>query len=143
MNDYTIAKAGQETGVEKVAYNSLDTTTAEGKRALYNATNHPDYSISDFINKEIEVANIYVDVNERIVKDEDGNPTGEIEAKPRTVLIDSNGKSYIAGVSIGVFKAVREIIRIFGEPSEWDAPITVVVRQVNTSRGNMLTLDIK
>ncbi len=71
-----------------------------------------------------------------------GGETGEIEDKPRTVLIDTNGESYIAGVSVGVFNSVREILRIFGEPSTWEEPLTVMPVTVRTPKGNMLALEI-
>ena len=121
-------------------FSSFDTTTPDGKKKLYNYTNRPDYNISEFINKTIDVVGIYVDVNTRVAKD--GENAGMVENKPRTILVDVNGKSYIAGVSIGVYTAVREIIRIFGHPTTWGEPLRVMPVNVKTPKGNMLSLEI-
>jgi hypothetical protein len=112
----------------------------DGKRKLYHYKNRPDHNISDFINKEIKIKDIYIDVNARVQKD--GENAGVIENKPRTILIDDKGESYIAGVSIGIYQAVKEIIRTFGDPKTWTEPLQVVVVQVNTPKGKMLSLDI-
>ena len=123
-------------------FSSLKTETFEDKEKIYNITNHPDYAISDYINKTIEVKDIYVDINPRLNRDEDDPNFGTYEDKPRTILIDVNGKSYISGVSIGIFQSVREIIRIFGHPSTWPRPIKVMPVNIKASRGNMLALEI-
>ena len=128
--------AGNSTPV----YCTLDDSTTEGKKQLYKIKNRPTHNISDYINKEIRVKDIYIDVNARVNKD--GENAGVIENKPRTILIDDNGESYIAGVSIGIYQAVKEIIRTFGDPTTWAEPLTVTVVQVKTARGNMLSLDI-
>lgn len=137
--DYSINTTGQPA---VPAFTSLDVTTAAGKKKLYNITNRPDHNISDYINKDIRVKDIYVDVNPRMNKDKDSENYGVMEDKPRTVLIDENGESYIAGVSIGVFQAVREILRIFGTPDTWSEPLTVRPVTVRAPKGNMLSLEI-
>lgn len=129
-------------GASKPAYTSMDVTTPQGKKKLYHITNHPDYNISDFINKTISIVDIYVDVNPRLNKDTDSGNFGTYEDKPRTVLIDTDGKSYVAGVSIGIFNAVREILRIFGDPNTWPEPLDVMPVLVRTPKGNMLSLEI-
>ena len=123
-------------------YTTLDVSTKEGKKKLYRIKNHPDHTLSDFINKPIRIVDIYVDVNPRMNKDPDSDNYGCVEDKPRTVLIDENGESYVSGVSIGIFNAVKEIIRTFGDPSTWDEPLEVVPVNVKTPKGNMLSLDI-
>ena len=127
-------------GTNTPVYCTLDDSTMQGKKQLYKIKNRPDHNIADYINKQIRVKEIYIDVNQRVVRD--GDNAGVIENKPRTILIDENGESYIAGVSIGIYQAVREIIRTFGDPATWDEPLTVTVVQVRTARGNMLSLDI-
>lgn len=127
-------------GTSTPVYCTLDDSTMSGKKQLYKIKNRPDHNIADYINKQIRIRDIYIDVNQRMARD--GENAGVIENKPRTILIDENGESYIAGVSIGIYQAVREIIRTFGDPSTWDEPLTVTVVQVRTARGNMLSLDI-
>lgn len=119
---------------------TLDASTREGQKQLYHVKNRPDHNISDYINKTIRIKDIYIDVNARVAKD--GDNAGIVENKPRTILIDDNGESYIAGVSIGIYQAVKEIIRTFGHPSTWPEPLEVQVVQVRTPKGNMLSLDI-
>ena len=122
-------------------YCTVDDSTTDGKKQLYKIKNRPTHNISDYINKQIKIKDIYIDVNARMNKD--GENAGVIENKPRTILIDDKGESYIAGVSIGIYQAVKEIIRTFGDPRTWDEPLTVTVVQVKTARGNMLSLDIE
>ena len=121
-------------------YCTIDKTTMAGRMKLYHITSHPDHTLSEYINKTIRIKDIYVDVNQRTVKD--GENAGQVEDKPRTIIIDDNGESYISGVSLGIYQAVREIIRIFGDPRTWDEPLPVRVVQISTPRGNMLSLDI-
>lgn len=124
-------------------YTSLDVSGNKGKRMLYKMTNHPDHTISEYINKPIKAVDIYVDANKRLNKDPDSENFGVYENKPRTIIVDENGESYVAGVSVGIFNAVREIIRIFGEPNTWDEPLTVVPVFVKTPKGNMLSLEVE
>lgn len=124
------------------AFTSLDVTTPAGRRMLYKMTNRPDHNISDYINKDIAVTGIYVDVNPHKNTDPHSDNYGVVEDKPRTVLVDANGETYISGVSIGVFQAVREILRIFGHPNTWTEPLIVRPVMVKTQRGNMLTLEV-
>lgn len=123
-------------------YTTLDVSTTDGKKKLFKIKNHPDHVLSDFINKPIKIKDIYVDVNPRLNKDPNSENCGCYEDKPRTVLIDVNGESYVSGVSIGIFTAVKEIIRTFGDPSTWEEPLEVIPVTVHTPKGNMLSLDI-
>lgn len=123
-------------------YTTLDVSTPEGKKKLYKIKNRPDHVLADFINIPIRIKDIYVDVNPRMNKDTESENYGCMEEKPRTVLIDENGESYVAGVSIGIFNAVKEIIRTFGDPCTWPEPLEVMPVTVRTPKGNMLSLDI-
>ena len=124
----------------KPVYCTIDNSTFRGKQQVYHMTMHPDHTLSEYINRTIRVKDIYIDVNQRTIKD--GANAGLVEDKPRTILVDENGESYIAGVSVGVYQAVREIIRNFGDPRTWDEPLPIKVVQISTPRGNMLSLDI-
>ena len=123
-------------------FTTLDVSTKEGKKKLFQIKNHPYHTLAEFVNKSIFVRDIYVDVNPRTNKDPESENFGCVEDKPRTILIDVNGESYVAGVSIGIFNAVSEIVRTFGDPSTWDEPLEVVPVYVKTPKGNMLSLDI-
>lgn len=119
---------------------TMDSTSWEGKKRLLKIKSRPDHNIGDYINKTIRIKDIYIDVNSRVSKDPD--KLGVIEDKPRTIIIDDKGESYVAGVSIGVYNAIKEIIRTFGDPHTWEQPIDVMVVQVTTPRGKMLSLDV-
>lgn len=123
-------------------YCSIPVESTKDKKYLYKITMNPDYTLSDFINKPIEVSNIYVDVNEMIDKDPDSETYGEVLKKPRTILIDKEGKSYVAGVSIGVFRAVKEILKMFGDPATWDESMVITPALKKTPKGNMITLNV-
>lgn len=123
-------------------YTTLDVSTQDGKKKLFRIKNHPDHVLADFVNIPIRIKDIYVDVNPRMNKDPDSENFGVMEEKPRTVLIDENGESYVAGVSIGIFNAVKEIIRTFGDPCTWPEPLEVMPVTVRTPKGNMLSLDV-
>lgn len=138
-NKYEIATSGEKSAP---VYTTLDTESAAGKKNLYHVTNHPDHTLSEFINKPIRVKDIYIDVNQRMNKDANSDNFGVMEDKPRTILIDENGESYVSGVSIGVFNAVREIIKIFGEPHTWLEPLEIMPVFVPTPKGNMLSLEV-
>ena len=133
-------------------YISKKVETKVDKISIYNALNNPDENVADNINMKIELVDVLLEQIEMVNDEDDGievvSETGEIvEEEPettvavRTVLIDKDGKSYQA-VSKGVYNSIKQIINIFGEPSTWDDPLTVEVKQVKVKRGSMLTLNI-
>ena len=130
----TIDQELTEAGTQ--AYCSFDPSTPEAKAQLYNGMVNPDYRISDEINQTISVVNVYAEMLELV--DED---TGEISTAPRIVLFDSEGKSHVA-VSKGIMNALKRLFKVFGQPSEWEAPIVVKVKQVGVKAGSMLTLEL-
>jgi len=133
-------------------YISKKVETKVDKISIYNALNNPDENVADNINMKIELVDVLLEQIEMVNDEDDGievvSETGEIvEEEPettvavRTVLIDKDGKSYQA-VSKGVYNSIKQIINIFGEPSTWEDPLTVEVKQVKVKRGSMLTLNI-
>lgn len=114
---------------ELTSYSSIVAKTREEKALLYNAVNSPDYTISDFIGKKIEIADVVIEKVDTIAKD-----TGEVVQSPRVVLIDKNKKSYSC-VSFGIFNAVKKLTIIFGNPSWADDPICVEVQNITTQNG--------
>lgn len=122
------------TTAESAKFCSFDTSTAAGKAKLFNVMTNPDKRVSDFINKEIEIKDIYAEQIE-LTNEE----TGETENVPRCILIDTKGVSYVA-VSKGVFGDLKRLISLFGSPSVWVEPLKVTVKQVNVKAGSMLKL---
>lgn len=104
--------------------------------ALFTAMNNPNKNISDCINQEINIYNVYI----QSVEVED-NITNEIKLLPRTVIIDENGVSYSC-TSGGLFNALEKLFSIYGTPDKWKAPITVKIIQVKVNRGSMLSFDL-
>ena len=101
--------------------------------AIYNAINNADESLGDHIGEVIEVVNIVAHPVE--VTDE---KTGEVIDALRTVLIDKNGKSYVA-VSQGITNSLARIFSLIGTPDNgaWEKePVKMKIRQVKTRNSN-------
>ncbi len=116
------------------------------KALIYNAANNPQHKVADYINKEIMVKDILVEMieltktddNDKEILDENGQPI--VEISPRIVLIDPNGEAY-QSVSKGMFDAIKRAIKIFGAPT-WDDPLPMLIKQVSVKNGSMLTADV-
>lgn len=124
-------------GNELVQYCSLVPKNKQEKKILFNAMNKPSEKISDNINKDIDIVHIYCEVVTMTIKE-----TGEKTKAPRIVLIDDKGKTFVC-VSFGIYNSIKKIINVFGEPQEWDEPLTVTVKQVSRGERKTMTLDIK
>ena len=120
---------------ESNAFCSIKEDSLEAKKLVYNASNNPTHKIDDYINKEIALKDVFVEIIELANEN-----TGELEQAPRIVLIDDKGESYQC-VSTGIFGSIKKLMAIFGEPT-WEEPIHVVVKQVKVKRGTMLTLEV-
>lgn len=119
---------------ESNAFCSIKEDSLEAKKLVYNASNNPTHKIDDYINKEIALKDVFVEIIELANEN-----TGELEQAPRIVLIDDKGESYQC-VSTGIFGSLKKLMAVFGEPT-WEEPIHVVVKQVKVKRGTMLTLE--
>lgn len=120
---------------ESNAFCSIKEDSLEAKKLVYNASNNPTHKIDDYINKEIALKDVFVEIIELANEN-----TGDLEQAPRIVLIDDKGESYQC-VSNGIFGSLKKLMAIFGEPT-WEEPIHVVVKQVKVKRGTMLTLEV-
>ena len=120
---------------ESNAFCSIKEDSLEAKKLVHNASNNPTHKIDDYINKEIALKDVFVEIIELANEN-----TGELEQAPRIVLIDDKGESYQC-VSNGIFGSLKKLMAIFGEPT-WEDPIHVVVKQVKVKRGTMLTLEV-
>lgn len=124
----------QDTGT---TFCSIEINPNDRKSAakVFDALNNPTYQVADYINKDIPVANILLEIAEIVNED-----TGEVIRAPRVVLIDPDGNSYQA-VSIGMFNAVKNAVRCFG-PAPWDPPLTFSIKQKPVKNGSMLTANV-
>lgn len=101
--------------------------------AIFNAVNGADESVAEHIGETLEIVNVVAHPVE--IADEN---TGEIVNCLRCVLIDKNGKSYVA-VSQGIASALSKIFSIVGSPDNgaWEKePVKMKIKQVKTRNGN-------
>lgn len=106
------------------------------KALIYNAMNNPKHKVGDFINKTIDVKDVFVELIEQTSEE-----TGETVQVPRVVLIDDKGEAYQA-VSVGIFNAVKNAIQVFGQPT-WDEPLKCMIKQIAVKNGSMLTFEVQ
>lgn len=118
------------------SYCSLNVNTQKEKEHLFNIISSPTDRIANIINEIIELKDIYVETVE-LTNEE----TGEVSFAPRTILIDKNGKSFEC-VSIGIFSALKKLFQIFGEPSIWEKPIKIKIKQIQKGTKSILTFSI-
>lgn len=118
-------------------YSSIKASSVEEKKKLYNALEKCDALLNDIVGTEINIKDFYVE--ERIVTedDEDGNEKSVV--KYRTILFDTDGKSYATG-SYGVYNALRRIVMVYGTPT-WTEGVLVKVEKKPIKNGKtQLTL---
>lgn len=118
-------------------YSSIKASSVEEKKKLYNALEKCDALLNDIVGTEINIKDFYVE--ERIVTedDEDGNEKSVV--KYRTILFDTDGKSYATG-SYGVYNALRRIVMVYGSPT-WEEGVLVKVEKKPIKNGKtQLTL---
>ena len=113
-----------------------DTGDREQQARVFNAMNDPDYRVSDFINKTIEVQDILIEIRE-ILNEE----TGEVARVPRVVLISPDGTSYQA-TSVGMLNVVKNACHAFG-PAPWSPALKFEIKQKAVKAGSMLTASVK
>ena len=111
--------------------------TQNDKKAFFNAIQNPDKQLRDHINKTIDLVNVYV---APVMLESSEEPGVKVQC-PRTVLFDADGTSYTC-VSIGVYNSLRTLFQTFGDPGEWEEPITVEVKQVSRGTNQLLTLKV-
>lgn len=107
--------------------------TRKSAIAIFNAVNGADEQVADHIGEVLEIVNVVA--HPISLPDEE---TGEIIEALRTVLIDKNGKSYVA-VSQGITSALSRIFSIVGMPDggAWEKePVKMKIKQVKTRNGN-------
>lgn len=126
-------------------YMSFNATTQDEKIKLYNAINVPDYKLSDFINKTLILRDVIimgVEINREVnpFDKNDLDNTDEKRKANRAILIDMEGKSYVA-TSDGISNAVRTLMNVFGT-LHFEDGLSVTVKQVNVKRGSLLTLSL-
>ena len=121
-------------------YCSMDMAEQENKKKFLNGTENADYRLSDCLNNEIEIEDVYIEEN---IKTETDEKTGEVKEYPkyRTILWDKNGNTYATG-SYGIFNILQKIFFVYGEPNMWTRPLKVKVTKKNVNDKQMFTLEV-
>lgn len=113
---------------------TMECNTTADKKIFFNAVQNPSSKVSDYINREITIKDVYM---EQAEYDGDEGVTKGV----KTVIITPDGEGILAN-SMGVARALYGIFDIFGMPSEWDEPMTVVVKQVETPKGRYFKFEV-
>ena len=133
-NENTTAVALIDNTPSKV-YCSVSESTPAAKAVVYNAINNPTVKISDHIGQDIYIKDIYCEeINSPDIE------TGEMRTLTKTVLIDPDGNSYFS-VAAGVFRAVKNLISIYGYPT-YETPVHVKVVSVKLKKGSTYGLQV-
>lgn len=110
-------------------YSSYKSDNFESKLMLASALTDSE-PIAENLGKIIELAHLVIQpvslTNEK---------TGEVEVKPRTVMIDKDGKAYSA-VSDVLVRRLQDLVAVLGEPHTWPSPVKVRVDRVKGQGAN-------
>lgn len=121
--------------MQSKVYCSMNVTTDEEKKKLFNTLESCDVLLNDCVGNEIAIKDIYVE--EKNVVDEE---TGELRIKYRTIIFDENGQTYATG-AYGIYNVLKKIVQIYGTPDLWQEPLKVKVAKKPIGNGKQsLTL---
>ena len=116
---------------------SFELKTRKEKVDLFNATNEPDETISDNVNKVIQVVNVFAE--EIYFTDEF---TGEITPCARMVFLDKDNKSYSC-CSVGMYSSLQKAFATFGVPSTWLEPLPILIKNKTIGKNKLLTFTVQ
>lgn len=105
----------------------FDTTTRDGKMALYNAMQTSD-RVDEHLNEPLHVTNVLAQAIE-VANQE----TGEINSSIRVVIHAEEGD--FAAASPTLAHAFGNLFSIFGTPDKWDAPLVLKIVEKKSRRG--------
>lgn len=127
-NELTVANGNNfaANGANAVSH-FFDTTSVDGKMALYNAMQTSD-KVDDHLNEPLHVTNVLAQAIE-VVNQENG----ELNQSTRVVIHSEEGD--FAAASPTLARAFGNLFAIFGTPDKWDNPITLKVVEKKSRRG--------
>lgn len=105
----------------------FDTTTMDGKMALYNAMQTAD-KVDERLNEPLHVTNVLAQAIE-VTNQE----TGEINPSTRVVIHAEEGD--FAAASPTLAHSFGNLFAIFGTPDKWSHPIVLKVVEKKSRRG--------
>jgi hypothetical protein len=112
-------------------YSSVNANTVEEKKKLYNALESCDVLLNDIVGTEINIKDFYIEENTKEITDDNGETKSVV--KFRTILFDTEGKTYATG-SYGIYNALKKICLVFGFPT-WDEGVKVRVEKKPIGNG--------
>lgn len=118
---FMIANSGHAT------YCSMVPKTIEERKFLFNSVNSPTLVLRDFINKTINVRDVFAEECTFLDKE-----TGAISDGVRIVLIDADGNSY-STCSRGIFSGLSKLFTLYGTPDRWTEPVPIMIKQITKS----------
>ena len=105
----------------------FDTTTMDGKMALYNAMQTAD-KVDEHLNEPLHVTNVLAQAIE-VTNQE----TGEINPSTRVVIHAEEGD--FAAASPTLAHSFGNLFAIFGTPDSWSTPLVLKVVERKSRRG--------
>ena len=105
----------------------FDTTTMDGKMALYNAMQTAD-KVDEHLNEPLHVTNVLAQAIEVASQE-----TGEIDSSTRVVIHAEEGD--FAASSPTLAHAFGNLFAIFGTPDKWAAPLVLKIVEKKSRRG--------
>lgn len=121
---------------QSAGYCSIKAESEEEKIKLLNALENCDFLLNDIAPKEIEVKDVLIQQYEKDVE-------GEKKTKYRTILFDTEGKTYIT-TSNFFFYALSKIFNVLGTPDKWQKPHTFEIYKKEVQNGKKaLSVKIK
>lgn len=121
-------------GSQKATFSSFVPESLDDKKKFFNAINNTDGKLSDLINMEIVIKDVYAEECEYVNEE-----TGELTPGVRIILFTPDGKGYSTS-SKGVFNCLSKIFAIFGHPSTWTEPLKARVKQISPAKDRKILL---
>lgn len=118
---FMVANSGHAT------YCSMVPKTPEERKFLFNAVNSPTLTLRDFINKTINIRDVFAEECTFLDKE-----TGGVSEGVRIVLIDADDNSY-STCSRGVFSGLSKLFALYGTPDHWTEPVPIMIKQITKS----------
>ena len=121
----------------KPSYTSIKADSEADKIKLLNALENCDFLLNDVAPTELAVKDVFIQPYEKEVED------GETKQKYRTILFDTEGKSYVT-TSTYFFFALSKIFNVLGTPDKWSKPYTFEIYKKALKSGNKaLSIKVK
>lgn len=119
MSELTIWK--NENNSERVSYLSKRIESAEDRVAVFNGIENADVLLNDVVGATFILKDYYIEKIPFV-----DETTGEAMVKYRTILFDSEGKTYATG-AYGIYNILSRIVSMFGDAREWGDGLKVKV----------------